>query len=90
MTDRPAGRPEHESLEQVLADVESVGARAAEVCRAAARVIAERPTDEDAATVYILALESVATQLDAVVARALWARTSEQVRGYFRFLDKPS
>lgn len=64
------------TLEALLVEFESTSARAAEVCRAAARVIAEGPEDEDESTVYLLALEAVARELEAVSARALSVRTA--------------
>jgi hypothetical protein len=63
------------TLEELLIEFENTAARAAEVCRAAAHVIAEGPVDEDAGTVFIVALEATARELEAVSSRALRVRT---------------
>jgi hypothetical protein len=66
------------TLEALLVEFETVAVRAAEVARSTARMIVEGSLDEDAGTVYIVALEATARELEATASRALSVRTGAQ------------
>ena len=72
-------RPDGIDLDDLLAAVESVANRAADVVHATARAVAgdrlELYHDEDVQTALAVALQAVAAELAALAGRALRART---------------